>query len=201
MGSLLAAAKVAVIIMAGPAAADAGTPGIDAGAAVRALNADLLAHDSASEVLGRWCASHRLADPPVIRALRDKAADKPAGEEIRMRLRLGVGEPVRFRQVRLVCGSHVLSNADNWYVPDRLTPEMNRRLDETDAPFGLVVKPLGFRRVRRRVTVLLGHDGRSRTGDGVLRHEALLVTGSGLPFSYVVETYTAAVAMISSSDR
>ena len=103
--------------------------------------------------------------------------------------------------MRLVCGAHVLSNADNWYVPDRLTPEMNRQLDQTDTPFGLVVKPLGFRRVRRAASLLLTRNGAPRSGQGVLRHEALLVTASGLPFSFVAETYTAEIALVSPPDR
>ena len=173
----------------------------DTSAAVRALDADLRAHDSATEVLGRWCASRRLADPPVIRAMRDEAVDKPAGRQIRALLKLGLNEPVRYRRVRLVCGSHALSNADNWYVPDRLTPDMNRQLDQTDIPFGLVVKPLGYHRVRLASTLLLNRDGTSRAGQGVLRHEALLVEASGLPFSLVVETYTPDVVTLSPPDR
>jgi hypothetical protein len=44
--------------------------------------------------------------------------------------------------VRLRCGSLVLSEAENWYAPGRLTAEMNRALDTTDTPFGRVVAPL-----------------------------------------------------------
>ena len=36
----------------------------------------------------------------------------------------------------------MLSVADNWYVPSRLTPDMNRLLDDTQTPFGKVVLPL-----------------------------------------------------------
>ena len=40
-----------------------------------------------------------------------------------------------------------LSEADNWYVPGRLTEEMNHLLEETEAPFGKVVAALHpFRR-------------------------------------------------------
>ena len=35
-----------------------------------------------------------------------------------------------------------MSEADNWYVPARLTPEMNAFLDTTDTPFGKAVRPL-----------------------------------------------------------
>jgi len=36
----------------------------------------------------------------------------------------------------------VLSIAENWYVPARLTGQMNRLLDTTQTPFGKVVLPL-----------------------------------------------------------
>ncbi len=45
-----------------------------------------------------------------------------------------------------MCGGHVLSEADNWYVPARLTPQMNRALDTSDTPFGAAVKALDFHR-------------------------------------------------------
>ena len=59
---------------------------------------------------------------------------------------------------------------------------MNRALDTTDTPFGTVVKPLEFHRQRLSAVVL---DGRR----AILRHEALLETPDGTPFSLVVETY------------
>src|SRR5262249_23135272 len=46
----------------------------------------------------------------------------------------------------LRCGELVLSEADNWYVPARLTPEMNRLLETTDTPFGVAVQSLHFQR-------------------------------------------------------
>jgi chorismate-pyruvate lyase len=204
MGASLIAAKAAWVgMMLVFAAGETHAQSAQARAAetVRALNADLLTHASATEVLGRWCALHRLADPPVIRALRDRAVDKPADEQVRARLDVGAGERVRYRRVRLVCGAHVLSNADNWYVPRRLTPDMNLELDQTDIPFGLVVKPLNYHRVRIAATLLLGRDGTPRSGNGVLRHEAVLVTASGEPFSFVAETYTPDVTIVSPPGR
>ncbi len=76
------------------------------------------------------------------RALREQGADKPLTAEQRARLGLGPDEQVRYRHVRLACGDRVLSEADNWYVPARLTPEMNAALEGSDAPFGRVVRPL-----------------------------------------------------------
>ena len=204
MGARLMSAKVAwmvVFLASATAVSPSHCAEPDVSVATRALNADLLAHDSATEVLGRWCASHRLADPPVIRAERDMGVDKPADGEIRALLRLRANEPVRYRRVRLVCGSHILSNADNWYVPDRLTQDMNRQLDQSDTPFGLVVKPLGYHRVRLAATVLLGRDGQPRGEQGVLQHRALLVSATGLPFSLVAETYTSDAVILSPPDR
>ena len=152
------------------------------------LNAELLGHDSATATLGAWCAEHHLASPPVIFARKLPPA-KSADAQVRSLLQAAPGEPVAYRRVELVCGRRVLSMADNWYRPRQLTPEMNRALANTDAPFGQVVKPLGFHRQTLEATVLVVE--RERVAPrAVLRHRALLETADGTPFSYVVETYT-----------
>jgi hypothetical protein len=204
MGPSLTGARVvwiAVCLAVIAAVAQSRSAPADSGDAARALNADLLAHDSASEVLGRWCVTHHLADPPVIKALRDRAVDKPAGDEVRGLLRAPAGTEVRYRRVRLVCGDQVLSEADNWYVPARLTDEMNHRLEETDTPFGLVVKPLGFHRQWLGQGDPLISGAAEAADPGVFRHAAVLIAASGLPFSVVVETYRPASAPVSLSPR
>jgi chorismate-pyruvate lyase len=204
MNSTLYAIKVlrtAIFLVAIAGAHRSWSASTEMAASVRALDADLLTHDSATEVLGRWCATHHLADPPVIRALRDTSVDKPAGHRVRALLKLGPDEPVLYRRVKLVCGPHVLSNADNWYVPDRLTDSMNRQLTQSETPFGLVVKPLGFHRVRLADSRLVDHTGTPAVDDAVLRHEALLVAGSGEPFSLVVESYTRDILTVIPSGR
>jgi hypothetical protein len=170
-------------------------------AEVRAFNEALLHHDSATEVLRGWCASHHLANPPVIMARRDRGVDKPADRHVRAQLLATHGEPVRYRHVRLTCGGHVLSVADNWYRPDLLTPEMNRQLDQTDTPFGVVVRPLAFHRRTARVTLPAAAGGADRIGPYVLRHEAVLITGAGQPFSVVVESYTSEILGLSPPGR
>src|ERR1700730_3389762 len=109
---------------------------IEALALIQTLNADLLSHDSATLTLERWCATHRLAEAPTIVAERVPGEAKPPTEEQRRELRVPPADSVRYRKVRLRCGARVLSDADNWYVPSRLTPEMNRLLDTTTKPFG-----------------------------------------------------------------
>ena len=153
--------------------------------AVEALNAQLLSNPSATATLERWCADRRLAAEPRIVARRS-AVQKPASPEVRAELQVSAAEPVRYRQVQLVCGKRVLSDADNWYVPARLTPEMNRQLDESDTPFGRVVAALNF--TRRTLSARV-----ERRGSHVLEHRAVLSTASGARFSYLVERYTSQV--------
>lgn len=158
--------------------------GAQAPDALRRLKAELLASPSATQTLTDYCTRLHLADPPAIRALRDRGMDRKADGRVRRLLQVGAGEPVRYRRVRLSCGDQVLSDADNWYVPARLTAEMNSTLDGSDTPFGTVVKPLDFQ--RRTLGTAGLHDGRH-----VLRVTALLVNRDGLPFSLVQENYSA----------
>src|SRR3954465_13099621 len=118
------------------------TARLEALALLETLNAELLSHDSATLTLDHWCAAHQLASPPRIVAERVNGVDQAPTDEQRQLLGVSATEPIRCRRVRLTCGDHVLSEADNWYVPARLTPEMNRLLDETDTPFGRAVQAL-----------------------------------------------------------
>jgi hypothetical protein len=111
--------------MPGPATSgwhDTPTARLEALALLQSLNADLLSHDSATLPLDRWCAAHHLADPATITAERVRDVEKPATAAQRDLLHVGPAEPLGYRRVRLHCGAHVLSEADNWYVPSRLTP-------------------------------------------------------------------------------
>ena len=176
---------------------------LEALALLQTLNADLLSHDSATATLQRWCAEHGLAAEPRIVAHR-VSVEKPADAEVRTLLAAGADEPIRYRRVALACGERVLSEADNWYRPGRLTAEMNRALETTETPFGAVVRSLGFHR-RTLDAVLLfeplsdGWERRPRPPTlrhalalphELLRHRAVLETPDGVPFSLVVETYT-----------
>ena len=175
-------------------------------ALLETLNSELLSNNSATLTLERWCDVHHLASPPRIEAVRVPDVDKPVSPEQRQELHVTSTEPVRYRRVRLKCGSIVLSEADNWYVPSRLTPEMNKLLDTTDTPFGRAVHTLHFQR-RTLSSKLLWHplpDGwemNAASGNAedvpmpatLLEHRAILTLPDGTPFSEVVESYTANV--------
>ena len=122
----------------------------------------------------------------------------------RVLLAIGQDEPVGYRHVRLTCGGHLLSEADNWYVPGRLTPEMNHQLDATEIPFGRVVMALGFTRTTLASHLLwtpLPADWVTVAGpapsqatplaipDALIENRALLRRADGEPFSLVIETY------------
>lgn len=149
----------------------------------------LAANDSATAALGQWCETQQIASPPVIRALADRSAQASASAQVRATLGVTENEPVRYRHVKLVCGSTTLSVAHNWYVPARLTPEMNRTLETSDTPFGRVVSPLGFR--RERMAARRGAITECPRGT-VLSHRAVLRLADGRAISFVVECYTGA---------
>ena len=181
---------------------------LEALALLESLNADLLSHDSATATLERWCADHAIADPARIVAERVEGVEKPAGADVRLSLDVGPDEPLRYRRVRLKCGDRVLSEADNWYVPARLAPEMNGTLETTDTPFGKAVAALHFRRRTLSADLLwqplpkgweMGAEptqsatGALRPPEHVLEHRAVLSLPDGTPFSEVIETYTGEV--------
>lgn len=172
---------------------------------IETLNADLLRHNSATLTLERWCDAHGLGRPARVVAERDRRTDKQPDADQRKILDVPDGEVVRYRRVRLRCGPHVLSEADNWYVPGRITPGMNQTLERTDATFGRVVQPLKFSRQTLLATVLWHplSDGCDRGAPcsptvggsldmpaSILEHRAVLSLPDGTPFSLVAETYT-----------
>ncbi len=183
------------------------TPGtrLEALALLQTLNADLLSHDSATLTLDRWCESHKMATPAKIVAERVHDQDKEPTDEVRKLLGVEANEPVRYRHVRLHCGTHVFSEADNWYVPARLTADMNKVLDTSDTPFGRAVQALHFHRQTLSAQLLwsplppgwemgstLGaiHKGTLQIPAEIIQHRAVLSMPDGTPFSVVVETYT-----------
>ena len=169
-------------------------------ALLQTLNADILASSSATTTLERWCRDHGMAaDPTVVVQRVDSSPKEPSAEQLQ-RLRVDDATAVKYRRVRLRCGEHTLSEADNWYVPARLTAEMNQLLDTTDIPFGKVVRPLTP--YRRTIDAKLlwsplpqGWElRRPRLGalnlpNEVMVHTAVLYTSDHQPFSEVVETY------------
>lgn len=173
-------------------------------ALLETLDADLLSHDSATLTLEHWCATHRLAMPATVTAAHVIDAEKVPTPEQREQLRVSATEKIGYRRVKLSCGSVLLSEAENWYVPSRLSPEMNRILETTDTPFGKVALPLKFQRHTVKSTMLWSplpenwemspipihaHADALHIPQSLLQHTAVLTLPDGTPISEVIETY------------
>jgi hypothetical protein len=150
----------------------------------------LASHDSATVALEQWCGRRGILVPPVIQAVAQDDADAvPVTPAIRAALDVAGDEPLRARHVLLVCGDTVLSDARNWYVPARLTAQMNHTLDTTRVPFGKVVAPLGL----HRRPLPAGTTSPAPCPAGTIHHEsAVLRRNDGLAYSLVSECYTRA---------
>lgn len=154
-----------------------------------AFETTLDANVSATEALTQWCKAHNMGNPPVIRAVQmaGDAGEQPS--DIHDLLGLSEGGKVGYRHVRLVCGKTVLSEAHNWYVPARLSPEMNAILESTDTPFGKAVAALDF--TRSKLASVRG-GGAGCPVDTILMQRAVLSLPDGTPISLVQECYTSA---------
>ena len=203
--SFLAFISLSVPAFADPSVPDSSIGRLETLALLNGLNADLLGHDSATLTLDRWCETHRLSSDSRIVAEQDNSTQKNADADVRKLLHVDANDLVKYRRVKLSCGDHVLSEADNWYVPGRLTPEMNHVLETTNTAFGRAVQALHFERHTLSAQVLwkplpdgweMGAALPPSSGDRlqvpkyVIQHKAFLTGPDGLPFSALVETYT-----------
>jgi len=151
---------------------------------VASLEALLARHDSATLALEDWCRGQGIADPRVVAHVIPGTTVEPEG--LRQALGVSAQEVLRVRQVRLACGELTLSRASNWYVPARLTPEMNATLDSTTSPFGKVAAPLGF----RRELIESWRGGAPECPAGTrLFQRAMLRLPDGQPLARVAECY------------
>jgi hypothetical protein len=181
---------------------------VEAEAIIQTLNGAFMASNSATLTLEQWCNAHHLAGTDAkITAHLIRGDVRPVTDEQRQRLKVGPTDKINYRHVDLNCGAHTLSVADNWYVPSRLTPEMNAALETTDTPFGKAVSALHFHRQNFSDRILWhplppGWEMQPPTADGkgpldipqaLVEHRALLFTWDGTPFSEVRETYQRAM--------
>lgn len=158
----------------------------------------LASENSATAALTRWCRARGMAKPPAITAQRDLLEELAPPPAILALLQPGIAERVAYRRVRLICGETVLSVAQNWYLPDRLSAEMNHALDTTDAPFGRVIAQTNFKR-----ELLASEHGRTAAcpKDTILMQRAVLRLQDGRPVSAVVECYTSANLAVATRAR
>ena len=176
-------------------------------ALTQTLNAEILASSSATQSLEKWCRDHKMAADPIIVARVTTGIDKVATTEQLQRLQVTTVSDVKHRQVELRCGSYILSEADAWYIPSRLTAEMNKLLETSETPFGKAVQSLRPYRRTFAVTLLwsplpAGWEQQRQTGEQpserarplllpkeLFEHRAILYTSDHQPISEVHERY------------
>jgi hypothetical protein len=162
---------------------------------------------SATAALEQWCESRLQAfgSPAQARVIAecDRLATKPLNAVSRARLEVSPTEPINFRHVRLCCLGRTLLEADNWYVPSRLTQAMNYSLETTDMPFGRVVRTLNFNRTILNSNRLLSTHATDPTNrdqqqarreqnidsETVVEDQALIRRSDGVVISFVIESY------------
>jgi hypothetical protein len=148
-----------------------------------------------------------LASDPFVIASGIAGIVKAHASEQLQRLQVTSAAEVKYRGVELRCGSHVLSEADNWYVRGRLTAAMTSLLVTSDTPFGKAVQSLHPYRRTFAVAILWSPlpagweqerrpDGQSGERAKALElprelfeHRAILYTSEHEPFSEVHERY------------
>jgi chorismate-pyruvate lyase len=190
-----------------PAWRDTTTSRLASLALIQTLNAELLASNSATLTLQQWCAEHHLAEKPEIVAHRIDPDSQAPSATPREHLQVSAHELVRYRRVELSCGEHVLSVAENWYVPGRLTQEMNRLLATTQTPFGIVVRalsphretiavnmlwsplPPGWDSSAAALTVHSDPDARLQMPAALFEHRAILYSAQHRPIAELHELY------------
>ncbi|MGA8708171.1 MAG: hypothetical protein WB646_14420 [Steroidobacteraceae bacterium] len=206
-GGVAALVHAAGVLAAGAIGASAwdDTPvaRLEALALIQTLDAQILSSSSATLMLEQWCRQHGLADPPLILARRTDTAPEPPTAATRADLQLGAQDQVRYRRVELTCGRHILSVAENWYVPQRLTADMNRQLDG-QTPFGKVVLPLRPHRETIAAQLLWSplpagwevgtavqpaSEGRLQLPAALFEHRAVLYTAGHVAIAEVHEVY------------
>ncbi|MGB6175376.1 MAG: hypothetical protein WBF43_03310 [Methylocella sp.] len=213
IGTIVTLNLCASAISADPALRRTGAPWPDTALArveilalIETLNGQLLcATCTATDVLTKWCADHKLATEPVVHARKITGTEKPVSPEQRQRLQIGPEEAVTYRHVELTCGGHVLAEADNWYLSKRVGDEINRVLTTTDTPFGRAVGSLHPVRKNLSVEMLwkplpdgweLVPPPADRPGEALampwrlFQHRAVIYNDKQEPFSEVREVFT-----------
>ncbi len=166
-------------------------PATESWARYEALVAALLETSSATATLAAWSRQRGWDDRIVAHKL--EADMRPAPGGIAALLDIPEGEIVGYRKVALASGDRVLSRADNWFTPGRLSSGVNAGLDASQTPFGRLVSRMSPTRRVISADRLWATPHEAAPAE-VFRLSAVVsgVTDAGLkPLAVVNETYQA----------
>lgn len=153
---------------------------------VSRLDRLLRSSPSATALLERLWAERWGDTAASLRAQLVAGPPPPEPPDLRTLLEVADAEALGHRRVALGVGTTMLSEAENWFVPARLTATMRALLVATDTPFGRVIASLAPSRTT------LATEQPPAGGRVVLRHRALVVAQDGRPLALVAEDYLAA---------
>jgi chorismate-pyruvate lyase len=143
--------------------------------------------------------------------IRQRFAPAVVPDEVMAALGPAASEAVHYRQVRLMCGSLALAVAENWFVPHRLTEDMNEALNQTNIPFGSVIAPL--HPVRRTLVAnawplvdepveappWFRGSAHGSHPEIILEHKAMILSNSGTSLAHVNEFFFANLVSFASA--
>ena len=160
---------------------------------------------TATAALNTWCAERLHPHDSRITAfiLVDESVPVDTYEGL---LAIQAGELLRYRRVVLKWGHTAVSEAENWYLPDRLPPLMRWQIRHSNQPFGQIIHPLQPRRstIQRYSNDDLGLSTSrdqewinapkippefSPLQDFVLHVRAIMTTGTGMIIAELREHY------------
>ena len=151
------------------------------------LNARLHQSTSATLTLEQWCDEHQLAKLPLIRARALPSAFKTPDASVLSQLAVETSKPLAYRKVELRCGERLLSVAENWYVPARLTAAMNAVLANSETPFGKAIAEL--KPYRKTTGTVMLWSGSGNIPPALFEHHATVYDADHRPLAVVRETY------------
>lgn len=148
------------------------------------LTSDLAGRDSATATLQHYCPA-----PVEARKVTGKQESVTPAEETKIRkillddteTRSSEEQDIEMRHIQLVCGDIVFSDAFNFYLPSRLTPEARQKLADGHTPFGRAVGAQNF--IRKPLDT-------EYTSDSMTNRAVLYRREDNKPFSVVIERYT-----------
>jgi chorismate-pyruvate lyase len=162
---------------------------------VHALSERILRSNSATEELERWCRERAIGDGRIVALCARDATPEPLDDEsLEVLYPRDVRGKTRFRRVRLATSGIVVVDALNWYFPNHLTPEICKKLEKSDIPFGRAIEALKPKRrtflVRRcapdQLVDVKGLMDRSATA---FEHRAVVQRHDGAPLAVVHERF------------
>ncbi|WBU31867.1 hypothetical protein OOZ54_10345 [Rhodopseudomonas palustris] len=144
-------------------------------------------HDTATAALIAWCRCYHPCDAEAI-AITLRGDEVMAADRYHGPLRPQAGETLRRRRVWLHWGSRVLSEAENWYIPERLPLPMREAVADGGRPYGAVVAALRPERIPL-ATLRTDEGGGDRSGTAEMLVQLAQAKGFSPPEAFVLHIH------------